>query len=65
MTHPQVEKKMGFIKLGFLFGYTKWSIIGGAVVAYRTNGINMLEGRDDIAVLWDIRINPLFKQMEI
>ncbi|MCK4979951.1 MAG: GNAT family N-acetyltransferase [Candidatus Delongbacteria bacterium] len=32
--------------------------IAGAVIAYNTNGVNMLEGRDDIAVLWDIRVSP-------
>ena len=31
---------------------------GGAVVAWRTPGVNMLAGRDDIAVLWDIRVAP-------
>ena len=32
--------------------------IAGAVIAYNTNGVNMLEGRNDIAVLWDIRVSP-------
>ena len=32
--------------------------IGGAAVAWNTNGVNMLEGRDDLAVLWDIRVRP-------
>jgi ribosomal protein S18 acetylase RimI-like enzyme len=32
--------------------------IGGAAVAYATAGIHMLEGRDDLAVLWDIRVAP-------
>jgi GNAT superfamily N-acetyltransferase len=31
--------------------------IGGAVLAFNTPGVNMLEGRDDIAVVWDIRID--------
>ena len=33
--------------------------IGGATVASRTPGTIMLDGRDDLAVLWDIRVNPL------
>ena len=33
--------------------------IGGATVASRTPSANMLDGRDDLAVLWDIRVNPL------
>lgn len=32
--------------------------IGGAVVAYDTPGLDMLEGRGDLAVLWDIRVTP-------
>lgn len=31
---------------------------GGAVVAWNTPGIDMLEGRTDLAVLWDIRVAP-------
>jgi GNAT superfamily N-acetyltransferase len=32
--------------------------IGGAVVAFDTEGIHMLEGRRDLAVLWDLRVAP-------
>jgi ribosomal protein S18 acetylase RimI-like enzyme len=32
--------------------------LGGACVAFNTEGVDMLEGRDDLAVLWDIRIHP-------
>src|SRR5215469_16054670 len=32
--------------------------IGGAVVAFNTRGVYMLEGRPDIAVLWDLRVRP-------
>jgi len=35
--------------------------VGGAVIALRTPGLNMLEGRDDLAVLWDIRVAPEFR----
>jgi GNAT superfamily N-acetyltransferase len=31
---------------------------GGAAIAWNTNGVNMLEGRGDLAVLWDIRVRP-------
>jgi len=33
-------------------------IIGGATVAFGTSGLDMLEGRRDLAVLWDIRVEP-------
>ena len=32
--------------------------IGGAVLAWDAPGLDMLEGRTDLAVLWDIRIHP-------
>jgi ribosomal protein S18 acetylase RimI-like enzyme len=32
--------------------------VGGAAVAMNTAGVNMLEGRADLAVLWDIRVAP-------
>ncbi|HEY9840114.1 MAG: GNAT family N-acetyltransferase [Candidatus Sericytochromatia bacterium] len=32
--------------------------LGGAVIAHATPGLDMLEGRDDLAVLWDIRVAP-------
>jgi GNAT superfamily N-acetyltransferase len=35
--------------------------VGGAVVAFDTQGVNMLEGRKDLAVLWDIRVAPMFR----
>jgi GNAT superfamily N-acetyltransferase len=41
--------------------FQAWSagrLIGGAVVAWDTPGVEMLEGRRDLAVLWDIRVLP-------
>jgi GNAT superfamily N-acetyltransferase len=32
--------------------------VGGAVVAFNTPDLIILEGRDDLAVLWDIRVSP-------
>jgi GNAT superfamily N-acetyltransferase len=31
---------------------------GGVVVAFRTEGLDMLERRDDLAVIWDLRVVP-------
>jgi GNAT superfamily N-acetyltransferase len=33
-------------------------LVGGAAVAFDTPGLMMLEGRRDLAVLWDIRVAP-------
>jgi GNAT superfamily N-acetyltransferase len=32
--------------------------VGGAVIAFDTPGVEMLEGRRDLAVLWDLRVAP-------
>jgi GNAT superfamily N-acetyltransferase len=32
--------------------------VGGAAVACNTPGLDILEGREDLAVLWDIRVAP-------
>ena len=49
------------------FDMSKWGLfaahidgqrVGGAVVAYDTPAVDMLEGRSDLAVLWDIRVAP-------
>ena len=32
--------------------------VGGAVVAFGTPGLTLLEGREDLAILWDIRVLP-------
>jgi ribosomal protein S18 acetylase RimI-like enzyme len=33
-------------------------IVGEAIIAYTTDNLILLEGRTDLAVLWDIRISP-------
>ena len=32
--------------------------VGGAVLAFDTEGVDMLERRKDLAILWDIRVHP-------
>ena len=39
--------------------------IGGAIIAQRTKGVHMLNGRDDLAVLWDIRVKPEYRDKGI
>lgn len=49
------------------FDVSRWGVlaarvegrrVGGAVVAFDTPGMEMLEGRRDLAVLWDLRVAP-------
>lgn len=43
---------------GVMSAFDEGERIGGAVVAWKTEGVNMLEGSEDIAVLWDLRVHP-------
>ena len=56
------------------FDTSRWALVlakiddrcvGGATVASRTAGLDMLEGREDLAVLWDIRVMPTFRRMGV
>jgi GNAT superfamily N-acetyltransferase len=46
---------------GFLAAYDGAERVGGAVVAWNSRGVDMLEGRDDLACLWDIRVSPGYR----
>ena len=39
--------------------------IGAAALCCRTPGVHMLEGRDDLGVLWDLRVDTKFKRQGI
>ena len=41
---------------GMFLARADHEVVGGAVVALDTPGVQMLEGRRDLAVLWDIRV---------
>jgi len=43
---------------GFLAARAEGRRVGGATVAFGAEGVNMLEGRSDLAVLWDLRVVP-------
>ena len=43
---------------GFLQVRSSARLLGGAVVAFRTPALALLEGRSDVAALWDIRVTP-------
>lgn len=43
---------------GFFLAAADGAPRGGAAVAFNTDGVNLLEGRADLAVLWDLRVQP-------
>jgi ribosomal protein S18 acetylase RimI-like enzyme len=46
---------------GILSAWAEGARIGGAVVAFDTAGVEMLEERRDLAVLWDLRVAPAMR----
>jgi GNAT superfamily N-acetyltransferase len=43
-------------KWGLWIASDRGLVVGGAAVAWNDPGVDMLEGRSDLAVLWDIRV---------
>ena len=43
---------------GFFAAFIDEQRVGGAMVAHSSPGVDMLEGREDLAVVWDIRVHP-------
>jgi GNAT superfamily N-acetyltransferase len=35
--------------------------VGGLVTAFRTEGLDMLKRRNDLAVIWDLHVSPAFR----
>jgi GNAT superfamily N-acetyltransferase len=55
---PRWLERFDLSNWGLLVAWIDGRRVGGAVVAFDTPGVNMLEGRNDLAVLWDIRVAP-------
>jgi ribosomal protein S18 acetylase RimI-like enzyme len=43
---------------GLLAAYVDGRRVAGCVLAHNTDGVNKLEGRDGMIVLWDLRVHP-------
>ncbi|NEQ97294.1 MAG: GNAT family N-acetyltransferase [Cyanothece sp. SIO2G6] len=54
-------KRWNLCNWAFFAAYSKYQRVGGAAIAWDTPDIHMLEGRKDLAVLWDIRIHPEYQ----
>lgn len=54
-------EKFDVSKWGLIVARLNSTRIGGAVIAFDSPGLDMLEGRNDLAVLWDIRIDPSYR----
>ncbi len=71
VTHPYVKdydamdggperwpSQFDLTKWGFFAARSGGHRVGGAAIAFGTNGVEMLENRADLAVLWDLRVTP-------
>jgi GNAT superfamily N-acetyltransferase len=47
---------------GLMAAYADGVRIGGAVVAYDTPDVDLLERRTDLAALWDLRVQPAMRR---
>jgi GNAT superfamily N-acetyltransferase len=51
-------RRIDLSKWGLLSARFEGRLVGGALIAFNTDGVHMLEGRSDLAVLWDLRVAP-------
>ncbi|MFW5904394.1 MAG: GNAT family N-acetyltransferase [Candidatus Saliniplasma sp.] len=56
-----LEDEFEITNWGFFLAYIDKRPVGGVIIAYDTEGVNMLSGRDDLAAVWDIRVRPEFR----
>jgi GNAT superfamily N-acetyltransferase len=54
-------KRWDLSNWGVILAFVKDVRIGGCVIAYNTPGVHKLEERTDIAVLWDMRVQPSWR----
>lgn len=60
------HKKFNTKNWGFFAAVNdKDEYIGGATIAFNTDNVNMLEGKKDISVLWDLRVHPDYRRQRI
>ena len=50
---------------GFFLAKDRGRAVGGAAVAFASTGTDMLEGRKDLSVLWDLRVRPEYRGVGI
>jgi GNAT superfamily N-acetyltransferase len=59
------ERRFDLSNWGLLSARREGRAVGGAVIAFNTKGLDMLEGRSDLAVLWDLRVSPEMRRRSV
>jgi GNAT superfamily N-acetyltransferase len=58
-------KKWDLRHWGLFMAFDAGEPVGGAAAVFDTPGVNMLDGRTDLAVLWDLRVHPDYRRRGI
>lgn len=59
------QKRFDLSHWGFLIAEQDGQQVGGAAIAFQTPSVYMLEDRNDLAVLWDMRVSPKVRRCSI
>lgn len=54
-------KRWDLSNWGVIAAFEGQERVGGVVMAWRTPNLNMLDGRNDQAVVWDLRVRPEYR----
>ncbi len=57
----ELEDEFDTSNWGFFAAFLEGELVGGVIIAYDTEGVNMLSDRNDMAVVWDIRVHPEYR----
>ena len=58
-------KRFDLTNWAFFMAFDGERPVGAATIASRDKNVNMLSGRDDLAVLWDIRVDEFYKHQGV
>jgi GNAT superfamily N-acetyltransferase len=60
--HPtDWPRKFDMANWGMLTANVDSKLVGGALIAFKTENFYILENRSDLAVLWDLRVSPQWR----
>ncbi len=58
----ELPRRFDLSNWAFFMAFDAGTPVGGATVAARTSGVDMLEGREDLCVLWDLRVSGAYQR---
>jgi GNAT superfamily N-acetyltransferase len=64
--HPTLwPQRFDVTNWGLVAAYQQGVRVAGAVLAFNSAGIDWLEGRSDLTVLWDLRVSPEVRRRRV